>query len=123
MAANNIATLKTLQRKSDGWDDIITQLGKAHNMLMIDNLQPVSDIIQSYNKTLFYSLETVVHGSNTVRNLTVFDKNKNVLRVCENLELINDKLYLRTPYVAPKSWFNLFGLFRAPNVNVNVKRK
>lgn len=119
---SNLPAIKTLSSKNDDWAVPIENLGKTYSMIMIDHLQPIDEVMIAYKRALFYSIEREDTLSNSSRSLVLYDKNKRIIKVCENLELIDGKLYLRTQE-SPISWFSwLMGGFIRPSVNVKVKR-
>jgi hypothetical protein len=120
----NLSAIKTLNSKTDDWAQPVEELGKKYSMLLIDHLQPIDEVMTSYSKALFYSIEREDTLSNSARSLILYDKNKRVVKVCENLELIEGKLYLRTQEQPGVGWYNFIrGYFtRSPSVNVKVRR-
>lgn len=119
---SNIATLKTLQIRSDPWQEAFETLGKEHRMLSVDNLISIDELLNEYKKKNEYNVQTVVIGDTTVRQLRIIDKHDRVILLLENLELIDGKIYVRKPYVAPRRWF-FFPCFRGPTFHLNVRRK
>jgi len=125
-AENKINTFAALKARSDPWSEAFDSFGSKHQLLMINNIKSLDDIIALYPKKKQCNIRTYVLGGETVRVLQVLDKYDRVIAQWDNLELIDGKLYVRSQYVPPLSWygwvFSRFASSRPATVNINVRR-
>jgi hypothetical protein len=123
---DKIATLRT---KADPWPEALKAMEREHRLLPVDTLISIDKVLEKYPEKKEYNIRTHVQGDQTVRVFQLFDKDNILVNQWDNMELIDDKLYVKiqhTPHVPRVSWFNwMFSRFyapRGPTVNVNVRR-
>jgi hypothetical protein len=123
---DKIQTLNTLKAKpADNWADALAKLAQTHPITSIETRISVDAIVESFPNVKHFEEETVHTSGYSTRNLKLLDGHKNVVYVCQNVELDNGKLYVRESFRGNRtSWYNyIFSRFRrAPNVNINIRR-
>ena len=94
-------------------------------MTAIENLVSVDDIVKRFPNVKHFHMQPQLTPSNPQRNLELFDRFKNLIHVCYDLELVDGRLYVREPFHQRTSWSHwLFSRFsRAPAINVNVRHR
>jgi hypothetical protein len=115
-----------LKTRSDPWGEALESLARDHKIHSVDNQVLVSKVLEAYPKKKEYVLDTHIIGDTTYRRLRIMDKYDKVILELTDLELIDNKIYVRIPYRPRVSWFGyLFSRFytsRGPNVHVNIRR-
>jgi hypothetical protein len=115
-----------LDVRPDRWDAALEKLNKEHPMTPIDYVESVDEIVSQTKHVKHFYLETINTPNFTQRNLMLFNKDLEVLKVLKDVELIDGSMYIKKPHAPKKSWFAWSMSFFYPrhtNVNVNLKRK
>jgi hypothetical protein len=117
----------TLDARPDRWEAAVEKLNKEHPMTPIDYVESVDEIVSQTKHVKHFYLETVNTPNFTQRNLLLFNKDLEVLKVLKDVELIDGSMYIKKAHAPRRSWFmwsmSFFKPNRSTNVNVNLRRK
>jgi hypothetical protein len=125
MAAVNTTHSKKSDPKSDDWEAAITNLAQKHPITLVENWVSVDSIIGQIPNAYSFRSEIDRSVSHITCKLRIFDKNNRLLHTFYDVELREGVLYVRDEKTPAVSWLNYFfwRFYRAPSVNVNIKRK